>query len=124
MDRGFDCNKYYKYFIDNKEKFIIRSKKNRNVIYKNKTVNILELANKFKGKYKLEYRDKSGIKRSVKISIIPIKLCDFKNIELNLVVVYEFGATPMMLITNLKSSDNRLCSTVCKVYLMRWRAEL
>ncbi len=123
MDRGFDCNKYYKYFIDNKEKFIIRAKKNRNVIYKNKTVNILELAHKFKGKYKLEYRDKSGIKKSVKISIIPIKLCDFKNTELNLVVVYGFGATPMMLITNLKSSDNRLCSTDCKVYMMRWRIE-
>ncbi len=123
MDRGFDCNKYYKYFIDNEEKFVIRAKKNRNVIYKNKTVNILELANKFKGKYKLEYKDKSGINRSVKISIIPIKLCEFKNTELNLVVVYGFGETPMMLITNLKSSDNRLCTTVCKVYLMRWRIE-
>lgn len=75
MDRGFDCNKYYKYFIDNKEKFVIRAKKNRNIIYKSKTVNILELANKFKGKYKLEYKDKSGIKRSVKISIIPILCC-------------------------------------------------
>ncbi len=123
MDRGFDCNKYYKYFIDNNEKFVIRAKKNRNVIYKNKTVNILELANKFKGKYKLEYKDKGGIKRSVKISIIPIKLCEFKNTELNLVVVYGFGEKPMMLITNLKSSDNRLCTTVCKVYLMRWRIE-
>ena len=24
MDRGFDCNKYYEYFIKNNEKFIIR----------------------------------------------------------------------------------------------------
>ena len=123
MDRGFDCNKYYEYFIKHNEKFIIRAKKNRNVIYKNSTVNILELANRFKGKYKLEYRDKSGVNRSVKISIIPIRLCEFKNTELNLVVVYGFGATPMMLITNLKSDDKRLCTAVCKVYLMRWRIE-
>ena len=123
MDRGFDCNKYYEYFINHNEKFIIRAKKNRNVIYKNSTVNILELANRFKGKYKLEYRDKSGVNRSVKISIIPIRLCEFKNTELNLVVVYGFGATPMMLITNLKSDDKRLCTAVCKVYLMRWRIE-
>ena len=123
MDRGFDCNKYYEYFIKHNEKFIIRAKKNRNVIYKGKTINILELANRFKGKYKLEYRDKSGVNRSVKISIIPIRLCEFKNTELNLVVVYGFGATPMMLITNLKSDDKRLCTAVCKVYLMRWRIE-
>lgn len=38
-------------------------------------------------------------------------------------VVYGFGATPMMLITNLKSDDKRICTAVCKVYLMRWRIE-
>ena len=123
MDRGYDCNKYYEYFISNKEKLIIRAKKNRNVIYKNKTVNILELAKRFKGKYKLEYKDKSGFKRNVKISIIPIKLCEFKNTELDLVAVYGFGKVPMMLITNMKSDDKRICTAVCKVYLMRWRIE-
>lgn len=123
MDRGFDCNRYYGYFIKQNEKFIIRAKKNRNVIYKNKSVNILELAKRFKGKYKLEYREKSGIKRNVKISIIPIRLCEFKNTNLNLVTVYGFGATPMMLITNLRSDDKQICTAVCKVYLMRWRIE-
>lgn len=123
MDRGFDCNKYYEYFIKNNEKFIIRAKKNRNVIYNNKTINILELAKQFKGKYKLEYVDKGGIKRNVKISIIPIRLCEFRKTELNLVVVYGFGSIPMMLITNLHSNDKRLCTAVCKVYLMRWRIE-
>jgi len=123
MDRGFDCNKYYEYFIGHNEKFIIRAKKNRNVIYKDKTINILKAAGKFKGKYKLDYNDKSGIKRSVKISIIPIRLCEFRKTELNLVVVYGFGTTPMMLITNLKSDDKRICTAVCKVYLMRWRIE-
>ena len=37
--------------------------------------------------------------------------------------VYGFGATPMMLITNLISDDKRICTAVCKVYLMRWRIE-
>ena len=123
IDRGYDCNTYYRYFIKNQEKFIIRAKKNRNVIYKGETVNILDLANRFKGKYKLEYTDKSGINRNVKISIIPIRLCEFRNTELNLVVVYGFGKTPMMLITNLKSDDKRISVAICKVYLMRWRIE-
>ena len=37
--------------------------------------------------------------------------------------MYGFGKIPMMLITNLKSDDKRLCIAVCKVYLMRWRIE-
>ena len=123
MDRGFDNNRYYRYFIENGEKFIIRAKKNRNVKYKGKTENILEVANKFKGKYALKFKDKNGRKIDVKISIIPIELCEFQGVSLNLVVVYGFGEIPMMLITNLDSDDKRICVTVCKVYLMRWRIE-
>ena len=37
LDRGFDANDYYRYFMQNDEKFVIRSKKNRNVIYNGKT---------------------------------------------------------------------------------------
>ena len=67
----YDCNRYYEYFIKHNEKFIIRAKKNRNVIYKGKTVNILELANRFKGKYKLGYKDKSGRKSSGNVRCHP-----------------------------------------------------
>jgi hypothetical protein len=123
MDRGFDNNRYYRYFIENNEQFVIRAKKNRNVKYKGKTENILEVANRFKGKYALKFKDKNGIKIDVKISIIPIELCEFQGVPLNLVVVYGFGEIPMMLITNLDSDDKRICVTVCKVYLMRWRIE-
>ena len=123
MDRGFDNNRYYRYFIENNEQFVIRAKKNRNVKYKGKTENILEAANRFKGKYALKFKAKNGRKIDVKISIIPIELCEFQGVPLNLVVVYGFGETPMMLITNLDSDDKRICVTVCKVYLMRWRIE-
>ena len=44
LDRGFDTNDYYRYFLKNDEKFVIRAKKNRNVIYKGKTQNIMETA--------------------------------------------------------------------------------
>ena len=101
MDRGFDNNKYYRYFIRNNEKFIIRAKKNRNVRFKNK----------------------SGKQVDVKISIISIQLPKYKNVELQLVVVYGFGEEPMLLITNLSSDDKRIGISVCKAYLMRWRIE-
>ena len=50
FDRGYDNNLYYKYLIKHEEKFIIRAKKNRYVIYKGKRINIMEAAHKFKGK--------------------------------------------------------------------------
>ena len=54
FDRGYDNNRYYEYLIKNGEKFIIRAKKNRDVIYKGKKINIMTLAKQFKGKYKLQ----------------------------------------------------------------------
>ena len=123
FDRGYDNNRYHGYLISRDEKFVIRAKKNRDVIYKGKRINIMELAHKFKGKYSLKFRRKNGIGADCKISIIPAKLVCRPNDELNLVVCYGFGKEPMLLITNLKSDDKRLGVAVVKVYLMRWRIE-
>lgn len=83
----------------------------------------MELAHKFKGKYSLKFRRKSGISADCKISISPVRLACKPNDEFNLVVCYGFGKEPMLLITNLKSDDKRLGVAVVKVYLMRWRIE-
>ena len=58
FDRGYDANIYYEHLMKNREKFIIRAKKNRDVIYKGKRINIFELAKRFKGKYSLKFRKK------------------------------------------------------------------
>ncbi|MBQ8927403.1 MAG: hypothetical protein IJ055_03895 [Oscillospiraceae bacterium] len=89
MDRGFDNNAYYSYFIEHKEKFIIRAKQNRNVIYKGESINILKLANKFKGKYRMNYKKKNGKRGSVKISMIPVELPEFRGTVLQLVRASE-----------------------------------
>lgn len=123
FDRGYDNNRYYKYLMEHEEKFIIRAKENRNVIYKGKQMNIMKAAHKFKGKYSLKFKKKNGITADCKISIIPIRLVCRPKTELNLVICYGFGKEPMLLITNLKSDDKRLGVTVVKVYLMRWRIE-
>lgn len=123
FDRGYDNNRYYEYLIKNNEKFVIRAKKNRDVLYKGKRINILDLAHKFKGKYSLKFSKKNGIQADCKISIIPIRLVCRPKDDLNLVVCYGIGKEPMLLITNLKSEDKRLSVAVVKVYLMRWRIE-
>jgi len=123
FDRGYDGNIYYEHLIEYDEKFIIRAKKNRDVMYNGKKINILGLANKFKGKYLLKFKKKNGVQADCKISIIPIALPCKPKAELNLVVCYGFGKDPLMLISNLKSGDKRLAVTITKVYLMRWRIE-
>ena len=55
FDRGYDNNRYYEYLIKHNEKFVIRARKNRNVIHNGKRINIMELAHKFKGKYSLRF---------------------------------------------------------------------
>jgi len=123
LDRGYDNLEYYKYFITNSEKFVIRAKQNRNIVYRGETLNILDVAKKYKGKYSLPFTDKKGKKLECKVSIIPVALPKYPNAQLNLVVVYGFGAIPMMLLSNLNSEDNRLALAITKVYLMRWRIE-
>jgi hypothetical protein len=124
LDRGFDANDYYRYFLKQEEKFVIRAKKNRTVIYRNKTQNIMEVAKRYKGNYRMDFRDKQGKKIECKISYIPVKLCEFPDKDLVLVVVYGFGKEPMLLITNLEVTEKKkLCMIVAKVYLMRWRIE-
>ncbi len=123
MDRGYDAGVYYEYFIENREQFIIRAKHNRNVQYKGNTYNIMKLAEKFKGKYKLSFEDKNGKMIQCKISMIPITLPRFPNTQFNLVVVYGFGKEPMILLSNVMSDDRRLPVAIVKIYLMRWRIE-
>lgn len=124
LDRGFDANDYYRYFLKNDEKFVIRAKKNRNIIYKGKTQNIMDVAKKYKGNYRMDFMDKHRKKIECKISYIPVKLCEFPGRNLVLVAVYGFGSQPMLLLTNLDMSEQKkLCMIVAKVYLMRWRIE-
>ena len=124
LDRGFDVNEYYRYFLKNNEKFVIRAKKNRNVIYHGKTQNIMDVADKYKGNYRMDFKDKHGKKTECRISYIPVSLCEFPNRELVLAAVYGFGDRPMLLLTNLKISEKKkLCLIAAKIYLMRWRIE-
>ena len=123
FDRGYDTNVYYKHLIRHQEKFIIRAKKNRDVIYKGVRINILTLANQFKGKYSLKFRKKNGMEADCKISLVPIRLPCCMDDDLHLVICRGFGKDPLMLITNMKNDDKRLSVAVTKVYLMRWRIE-
>lgn len=124
LDCGFDDNDYYRYFLRRGERFIIRAKKNRNVIYNGQTCNIIDVALRYKGAYRMDFKNKGGRRVQCKISCIPVRLCEFPATELVLVAVYGFGSEPMLLLSNLKmQTKKRLCHIVTEVYLLRWRIE-
>lgn len=123
FDRGFDANTFYEYLIDRDESFVIRAKKNRDVIYKGERQNIMKVADRYKGKYGLRFKKKNRKEIDCKISIAPIRLCCRPEEELNLVVCRGLGQEPMLLVTNLKSDDEWLAATITKVYFLRWKIE-
>ncbi len=124
LDRGFDANNYYRYFLKRGERFVIRAKKNRNVIYNGKARNIMDVTLRYKGAYRMDFKDKKGKSIQCKMSCIPVRLCEFPSKELVLTAVYGFGEEPMPLLSNLKMQEKKkLCHIITKVYLLRWRIE-
>lgn len=124
MDRGFDNVRYYKYFLSHNEEFIVRAKSNRNVLFKGEKINILELANRYKGKYALRFDGRNKRTVDCKISMIPVKLPKLCSAELNLVIIHGFShKEPILLLTNASIEDEMLPVVLTKVYLTRWRIE-
>ena len=84
----------------------------------------MEAALRYKGAYRMDFKDKRDRRVQCKMSCIPVRLCEFPSKELVLTVVYGFGKEPMLLLSNLKMQEKkRLCHTIAKVYLLRWRIE-
>ena len=123
LDAGYDAGYIFDYFIPREENFIVRTYGGRNCVYEGKKVLISKLAKQFKGKYALKFETKDGRKADCKISIVPVSLPDYPDTALNLVICNGLGKDPLLLLTNLSGDDDRLCVTITKVYLMRWRIE-
>ena len=122
LDRGYDAGYVFDYLIPRKETFIVRMD-DRNVLYKGEKILLSKLERRFKGKYALKFETKNGKRSDCKISIVSVSLPNYPDILLNLVICNGLGKDPLLLLTNLESADKRLCVTITKVYLMRWRIE-
>jgi hypothetical protein len=122
LDRGYDAGTVFDYFIPRDESFIVRMN-DRNILHKGEKILLSKLARRFKGKYALKFEAKNGKKAACKLSITPVSLPDYPDKTLNLVICNGLGKEPLLLLTSLESEDPRLCVTITKVYLMRWRVE-
>ncbi len=122
LDHGFDANEYYRYFLKRRERFVIRAKKNRNIIYNGKACNIMDVALKYKEAYRMDFKNKNGKRAQCKMSCIPARLCEFPNKEPVLAAVYGFEEEPMLLLSNLNMQEKKkLCHIITKMYLLRLR---
>ena len=127
LDRGFDDEKYFKYFSNNDLSFVIRMtvKRNITVCKSGKTRNIKKVAISKKCKTQYSYKDKNGITRTAYAGYMKVKIPNIEDKEFYLVVIKssEFSNSPMMLLTNLKPENDEFTKIVNKVYIARWKIE-
>ena len=128
IDRGGDNVLFFKKFIDENKKFVIRIKQNRNITHENKKLNIRKFADGFKCKHKAKityFKEGKEKVKNISYGSATIKIDDLKEEELNLVIVKGFGQVPMLIFTN-KMVNNIIPETVWKIveiYLTRWKCE-
>lgn len=126
MDRGYDANIFYKFFLnenEGKDDFIIRLKKNRNLLFKGKSKNAGEIAKKRKGKIKMDIWFKETDKKCY-VSHTRVKLPSIPDKVLTLVIVYGLSdEEPMMLLTNKIVKNKRDVLKIVRAYINRWRIE-
>ncbi len=127
LDRGFDDEKYFKYFSEKNLNFVIRMKTKRKITVckTGKTNNIKTIAVRKKCKSQYSYKDKFGITRTATTGYIKVKIPNIDNKEFYLVIIKssEFPKSPMILLTNMKPDNKEFTKIVNKVYIRRWKIE-
>ena len=120
-DRGYDNNAFFKYYVKNKQNYIIRLKENRIVYRNHKWDKITTLRDSRKGKVKMNIFFQ-GEQKECYVSVLRVQITAEKR-WINLILVYGLGETPMMLASNisLKSKDDLI--KVVRCYINRWRIE-
>lgn len=122
MDRGYDNIAIMKKVLQQKNNFIIRMKKTRNVLYQNKKYNIYDLALRRKGKINFQSEIKGSV-YDLKVSHLTVEIPSLKGKKFTMVIVYGYGKEPMVLLTNKRVRKKEEVISILKAYITRWRIE-
>lgn len=125
MDRGMDSSKIFEHLSSKNLKFSIRLKKNRNLIYKDKTYTVDALADRYKGMYATKFKAKNGKKRKVYYTAIPVSLPCMPDVVYYLVVVNGYSKNKLMFLCNLEELEptkQNIFSFILS-YISRWNIE-
>ena len=133
-DRGYDANIFFIKDIKEDNKFVTRLKNNRNLIFKDKSVNAFDKVKDRKGKIKTKLMYK-GVNRDCYISYTKVTLPAYKDKEVCLVSVYglkddidsdndKYGDdNVIMFLTNMEVCDKESAERIVRIYFLRWRIE-
>ena len=129
FDRGFDRNLIFRKLLDLDVKFIVRLKKNRHLGYgkRGRRKNVERLAESVR----CQVREIVKFKRKGKIITAQmdygsrqVKLPDFPDVTLNLVVIKnKHGKVKAMFLTNLPGGSRKNLNKVVNGYFLRWAVE-
>jgi len=129
IDRGGDRDYLYKKYLAKEEvtRFVIRLKKNRDLIHKGKVRNCYELSVCLPMPHETSliiYEDGKEKRRTVGYNAVAVRLPKYGH-GLYLVVVKGFGKDPVMLLTSCKVDLHRKESIwrMVEVYLTRWKCD-
>jgi len=126
IDRGGDRRILLDYLLSNNNRFIIRMKGDRHLVYRREKIITKDLANRCFLPYSevivREDKDKEKIYH-ISFGFCRVRLPDAP-VPLYLVVACGFGSEPMMLLTSLPMKKNRnLLLNIIKSYITRWKIE-
>jgi hypothetical protein len=127
IDRGGDRGRLYEELIPHGLRFIIRQMGDRNLLCGPRQESTLQIALHCPLPYQSQIvREEHGKERVYHLSygFRAVRLPDYPQTPLFLVVVQGLGETPLMLLTNLPMRRNwRVLWWVVSAYLTRWRVE-
>lgn len=127
LDRGGDRRELYDELVPEKVRFLIRQRGDRALLYQGEKRETLELARSCPTPYaETVVKEEKGEEKAYRIEFgfRPVRLPEWPEVRLWLVVVKGFGEEPMMLLT---TEPMRLKRSVVwwavAAYLTRWRVE-
>ena len=120
-DRGYDNNRIFNYYFDNKQYFVIRATEHRKVYWHNRWHKITTIRDSKKGKIKLNLMFQGETKECY-VSILKVQITAKKK-WLNLILLYGLSDTPMMLLSNIPVKCKDDVIKIARCYMNRWRIE-
>src|SRR5699024_8222125 len=116
MDRDYDNIKMMKQILGQGDNFVIRLKKNRHLLYQNKKryVHNIELRRKDKIKFRTQIQETIN---ALKVTHITVEIHSVRNQKLTLVVVYDYGKDPMVLLTNKRVKQTDEVLSILQAYI-------
>ena len=127
IDRGGDRGKLYEELVPQGLRFLIRQMGDRDLLFGPRGESTLQIALDGPLPYQTQIvREEHGKERVYHLSygFRAVRLPDYPQVPLWLVVVKGLGETPLMLLTNLPMRRNRrMLWWIVSAYLTRWRVE-